>query len=171
MITRSGKQDFTFGIKRFPWATRRVLGLSKHNNYYEVFFCFIIVDGCIHRAAGSTLRKECAALNGCSTGDAKITSGCVFNLKKIKMQTKLGCSAYHNHMFRPPWKLPKYTYKLLLWRGSHSRALLLHSCSGWSRPHASWLLNGTAAKKTAEHNNILVVFVAITQWDLEYVYM
>ena len=104
VITVSGKKDFTFGIKRFPWATRRALGLSKHNYYDDVFLCFIIVDGCIHRAAGSTLRKECAALNGCSTGDAKITSGCVFNLKEIKMQTKLGCSAYHNHMYRPPWK-------------------------------------------------------------------
>ena len=100
VITMSRKQDFTFGIKRFPWATRR----AKHSNYDDVFFYFIIVDGCIHHAAGSTLCKECAALNGCSTGDAKITSGCVFNLKEIKMQTKLGCSAYHNHMYRPLWK-------------------------------------------------------------------
>lgn len=60
------------------------------------------VDGAIHRVAGSNLLEACELLNGCNTGDAKITPG-------FKLPSK-----YVIHAVGPVWKDGKYHEKELL---------------------------------------------------------
>jgi O-acetyl-ADP-ribose deacetylase (regulator of RNase III) len=63
------------------------------------------VDGAIHHAAGPELLAACRLLDGCRTGDAKITPG--FRLK----------AAHVIHTVGPVW-----------WGGTHGESDLLASC-------------------------------------------
>lgn len=66
------------------------------------------VDGAIHNAAGKGLLAECRTLNGCKTGEAKITKG--YNLKARYVIHTVG-PVYYEHTPAESKKLLCNCYK------------------------------------------------------------
>lgn len=66
------------------------------------------VDGAIHRAAGPELLRECRTLNGCKTGEAKITGG--YNLPAKHVIHTVG-PIYFKHSQEESKRLLQNCYK------------------------------------------------------------
>ncbi|CAK9134192.1 unnamed protein product, partial [Ilex paraguariensis] len=56
------------------------------------------VDGAIHRAAGPFLKAECQTLNGCQTGDAKITGDVIHTVGPRGEKSELLRSCYNRSL-------------------------------------------------------------------------
>jgi O-acetyl-ADP-ribose deacetylase (regulator of RNase III) len=98
------------------------------------------VDGAIHRAAGPALLKSCRKLNGCSTGQAKITQGFDLPAKHVI------------HAVGPVWKDGLSNESQLL-RSCYTRSLQLaadHQLNSIAFPNISTGVYGFPKPAAAE---------------------
>lgn len=129
------------------------------------------VDGAIHRAAGHGLFAECMKLNGCPTGEARITKG-------YRLPAK-----YVIHTVGPIWTggssnedaLLRNCYisslELATKRKCQSIAFPAISCGAYGFPFAratEIAIDAVTSFNTEHESNIQIIFCCFSRNDLEY---
>jgi O-acetyl-ADP-ribose deacetylase (regulator of RNase III) len=111
------------------------------------------VDGAIHKAAGPELLEECKQLDGCETGQAKITGG--YNL----------AAKYVIHTPGPVWGGGKQTEVTLLHDSYHNSLLLAmeHNVKTIAFPNISTGVYGFPKDKAA-----MVALFTVSQFCREF---
>lgn len=126
------------------------------------------VDGAIHRAAGPELLEACRKLNGCKTGQAKLTMG-------FKLPAR-----YVIHTVGPVWqdgakdeaKLLAACYReciaLAVQHDIRSLAFSCISTGSYSFPaQAAAEIAVATAKEQAENTNLDITFCCFSERDLD----
>ena len=119
------------------------------------------VDGAIHRAAGPELLTECRTLNGCETGNAKITKG--YNLKAKYVIHTVG-PVYYQHSQEKSEELLRSCYQssleVAVKNGVKSIAFPLVSAGvyGYPKEEAIKVAVDCIQKFDAEMDAVLVLF-------------
>lgn len=125
------------------------------------------VDGAIHRAAGKALLEECKTLNGCPTGEAKITKGYQLPAKYIV------------HTVGPVWHGGKAEEALLL-ENAYRNSLMLAwdqgirsiafpaistGVYGYPKEEAAKIAVKTCREFLADHDDMEIILVAFHESD------
>ncbi len=126
------------------------------------------VDGAIHRAAGPELLDECITLNGCETGQAKITKG--YRLPAKYVIHTVGPVWYGGEQGEPELLKDAYRNSLRIAAENNLKSIAFPAIStgvyGYPKEDAAYIAIDTIREFLQEHD-MEVVLTAFSDSDLK----